>query len=55
MKEVLLLNLKRNGDIFAMGNIIRSMKAQNPDQTISILVLKEFEKAAKTIWKTLNK
>ncbi|EQC43386.1 glycosyltransferase family 9 protein [Bacteriovorax sp. Seq25_V] len=46
MKELLIINLKRNGDIFASGHIIRSFIAKYPEIKISLLVLKEFEKAA---------
>jgi len=46
MKELLIINLKRNGDIFASGHIIRSFIAKYPEIKITLLVLKEFERAA---------
>lgn len=47
MKEVLIINLKRNGDIFAMGHLVRSLMAQ--DTNVTLLVLEEFKKAAEVL------
>ena len=49
MKEVLVINLKRNGDIFTTGHIIRSILKKDPNTRISLLVLKEFERAAEAL------
>lgn len=49
MKEILIINLKRNGDIFTTGNIIRSYKAKYNDCKISLLVFEEFKKAAQAL------
>jgi ADP-heptose:LPS heptosyltransferase len=47
MKEVLIINLKRNGDIFAMGHVLRSLMAT--DTNVTLLVLEEFKKAAELL------
>lgn len=54
MKDTLIINLKRFGDIFAMSNLVDSMVASNNDTTISLLVFKEFLPAAKTIKNVSN-
>lgn len=45
-EKVLIVNLLRNGDIFTTAHLIHSMKAQNPNQEISLLVWEEFKVAA---------
>jgi len=47
MKEILIINLKRNGDIFSMGHVIRSLMAT--DTNVTLLVLEEFKKAAELL------
>ncbi len=47
--NVLFINLKRYGDIFSMGHTIQGMKKDNPNCNITLLVLKEFEKAAQAL------
>jgi ADP-heptose:LPS heptosyltransferase len=49
MKEILLINLKRHGDIFAMGHLIRSLLANNSTAKISLLVFEEFKISAKNL------
>ncbi len=48
MKKVLLINLRRFGDIYSSAHLINSMVA-NGGYEVSILVYKEFEKAALNI------
>jgi ADP-heptose:LPS heptosyltransferase len=48
MNNILLINLKRSGDIFSSANLVSSL-AQDRNNKISILVFKEFEKAAKCL------
>ena len=54
MKEILIINLKRFGDIFAMSNLINSMVTNDSDVKISILVFEEFLAAAKHIKNVSN-
>ncbi len=49
MKDILIINFKRHGDIFQMGRLISSLKNKHPDSNICILVNKEFESSAKTL------
>lgn len=49
IKKILIVNLKRNGDIFQMGNIVKNIKNNNANCEIDILCLEEFEKAAETL------
>lgn len=49
MSKLLLINLKRFGDIYASSQTIRSLKEQRPELQISLLVYKEFEVAAKNL------
>lgn len=49
MKDILIVNFKRNGDIFTTGNIIRSYIAKYPECKISLLVFEEFKSAANTL------
>lgn len=49
MKEILIINLKRNGDIFATGNVIRSYKTKYSEAKISLLVFEEFKNAANAL------
>ncbi|MEH0859971.1 glycosyltransferase family 9 protein [Halobacteriovorax sp. DPLXC-1] len=49
MKDILIINFKRHGDIFQMGRLISSLKYKHPDSNISILINKEFETSAQTL------
>lgn len=46
MDSILVVNLKRFGDIFSCSNIVASIKESYPDSKIDILVFNEFSKAA---------
>ncbi|WP_372651976.1 glycosyltransferase family 9 protein [Halobacteriovorax sp.] len=48
MKKILLINLRRFGDIYSSAHLINSM-VQSGNYDVSILVYKEFEKAALNI------
>jgi len=45
MKKILIVNLRRFGDIYSSGHLINSI-SKNEGSDISLLVYKEFEKAA---------
>lgn len=45
MKKVLIVNLRRFGDIYSSGHLVNSI-SKNEGSDISLLVYKEFEKAA---------
>ena len=47
--NILIINLKRYGDIFSMGHTVQGIKRDNPNCSITLLVLKEFEKAAQAL------
>ena len=47
--NILFINLKRYGDIFNMGHTIQAIKQDNPECNVSVLVFKEFVKAAQAI------
>ena len=47
--NILFINLKRYGDIFNMAHTIKAYKQDNPESKISVLVFKEFVKAANAI------
>ncbi len=49
MKDILIINFKRHGDIFQMGRLISSIKNNNPDANITVLINKEFEKSAELL------
>ena len=49
MNNVLIINLKRNGDIFACSKLMGSLKAQYPDGKIHLLIFDEFIDAAKLL------
>lgn len=49
MRDILIINLKRNGDIFTTGHIIRSLITKYPEIKISMLVLEEFKKASEAM------
>ena len=49
MKNILIINLKRFGDIFSMGHMIASMKKKEPEANISLMVFDEFSAAAKIL------
>lgn len=48
MNNVLIINLKRNGDILALGHLVNSLNASSNDR-ISLLVFEEFKNAAKLL------
>lgn len=48
-KKYLIINLKRNGDIFNMAHTIQAIKNDDNDASIQLVVLKEFEKAAQAL------
>lgn len=49
MKNILIVNLKRFGDVFTTAHIVNSYVTENPNNKVSLLVFKEFERAAKNI------
>lgn len=49
MSEILVVNLKRFGDIFSSGHIVHSLQSRYPHCSISILTLKEFKGAAESL------
>lgn len=49
MKNILIVNLKRFGDILTTANIVNSYICENPKNKVSLLIFKEFERAAKNI------
>ena len=49
MKKVLIVNLKKFGDIFSSGHLINSLRQENPSCEVSILTFKESAKAAKSL------
>jgi ADP-heptose:LPS heptosyltransferase len=48
MKQVLLINLRRFGDIYCSGHLVNSISKETGSE-ISLLVYKEFEKVARNI------
>ena len=48
MKQVLLINLRRFGDIYCSGHLVNSL-VKEANSEVSLLVYKEFEKVAKNI------
>ncbi len=54
MKRVLIINLRRFGDIFSSANLVNSYLAKDPTIKIEMVVYKEFAKAANAI-KSLSK
>ncbi len=53
MKSILIINLKKYGDIFYMAHTINSLKRKYPNSQISTLVFKESIQAAKLL-KNIN-
>ncbi|POB13112.1 glycosyltransferase family 9 protein [Halobacteriovorax sp. DA5] len=49
MKDILIINFKRHGDIFQMGRLVSSLKNKHPEANITILINKEFEKSAELL------
>lgn len=49
MNNLLIVNLKRFGDIYSTAHIIQSVKAENPHCKVGMVVYSEFEQAAKNI------
>lgn len=49
MKNILIVNLKRFGDILTTANLVNSYICENPKNKVSLLIFKEFERAAKNI------
>lgn len=53
MKNILIINLRRLGDVYTTGHLINSL-TQNEEHSVSLLVYKESAKAAKNL-KNLSK
>ena len=53
MKNILIINLRRIGDVYATGHLINSL-AQNNNCSISMLVYKESESAARNLKNVAN-
>jgi len=49
MSNILIINLKRYGDIFSTAHLINSLVEKNPTTNISLLVYEEFASAAKNL------
>jgi len=49
MKNVLIINLRRLGDIYSTGHLINSIKQNSPATTISLLIYKEFENITRSL------
>jgi len=49
MNSLLIVNLKRFGDIYSTAHLIQSVKAENPHCKVGIVVYSEFEQAARNI------
>jgi ADP-heptose:LPS heptosyltransferase len=49
MKNILVINLKRHGDIVASANLINSIKVHFPKSHIKLLVYEGFQRSAQTI------
>lgn len=48
MKKILIINLRRIGDVYTTGHLINSL-SQNSENSVSLLVYKESEKAASNL------
>lgn len=48
MKKILIINLRRIGDVYTTGHLINSL-SQNSENAVSLLVYKESEKAASNL------
>ncbi len=46
MSNILIINLKRFGDIYSTAHLVNSITTNNPQAKISLLVYKEFDSAA---------
>jgi ADP-heptose:LPS heptosyltransferase len=49
MKNILIINTKRHGDIFQAANLSSALLKRNPQDKISFLIFDEFQKSAKTV------
>ena len=49
MKNILIVNLKRHGDIIQMSHLVSSLHENDPSSKISLLVFDEFRKSANII------
>ena len=49
MKNVLIINLRRLGDIYSTGHLINSIKQSSPAVTVSLLIYKEFESITRSL------
>ncbi|TNF00295.1 MAG: lipopolysaccharide heptosyltransferase family protein [Deltaproteobacteria bacterium] len=49
MNSLLIVNLKRFGDVYTTAHLVQSIKSQNPHCKIGMVVFSEFEQAAKNI------
>lgn len=54
MNKVLVVNLKRFGDIYQTSHLINSISKNHPGAEISLLVYKQFKKAAKSLPNVTN-
>jgi len=48
MKNILIINFRRIGDVYTTGHLLNSLTS-NKDNTVSLLIFKESEKAAKNL------
>lgn len=49
MNNILVINLKRFGDIFMMGNTLASLQKKYPSANISVITFDEFKRGAKIL------
>lgn len=49
MNKILIINLKRHGDIYQMNHLVNGILANSLNTEVSILVYEEFKKSAKTL------
>lgn len=49
MKNILIINLKRHGDIISTSHLIRTIRSNHNHAQISLLVYEEFKSSTKII------
>ena len=49
MKNVLIINLRRLGDLYSTGHLINSIKQNDPTIAVSMLIYKEFENITRSL------
>ena len=54
MNNILVVNLKRHGDILSMGHLITSIKAEYPQSNISLVIYSDFETSASILKNVKN-